>query len=98
MLMQSVSDELRVKSVFDNATLIFGTALEGSLVDLRQPLLSRHFQKTRPERRGKGNDRAGIVNIFVDQFVVEPDAMPRCRRRRHQRWLGECVVDVIKDQ
>ena len=84
--------------MFDDATLVFGAALERRLVDLREPLLSRHFQKAGPERRRKGDNRAGIVHVFVDELVVKPDAMALGRSLRHERRLGERIVDIIEDQ
>src|SRR5271170_2616279 len=38
------------------------------------------------------------MHVFVDQLVVEPDAMASDRRFRHERRIREGIVDVIKDQ
>ncbi|MFZ3228337.1 MAG: hypothetical protein WA230_22795, partial [Xanthobacteraceae bacterium] len=38
------------------------------------------------------------MHVFVDQLVVEPNAMARGRRLRHQRRIGKGFVDVLEDQ
>jgi hypothetical protein len=98
VLTESVGHELGIEAMLDHAAFVLGPPLERRLIDLGEPLLAWHLQESRPERRGKGHDRTRVVHVFVDQLVVEPDAVTSDRRFRHQRRVGKRVIDVIEDQ
>jgi hypothetical protein len=68
------------------------------LYSARQPLLAWHLEKARPEGCCEGHDGAGVVDVFVDELVVEADAMAGGRRLGHQRRFRERVIDIIKNQ
>jgi len=97
VLRQGVDHELGIEPVLDHAALIFGAALQRSLVDLGEPCLARHLQEIRTESRRERQDRARVVQIFVDQLVVHAHAMPQPRLSRHQRRIRKYIVDVVED-
>src|SRR5580693_4054079 len=71
---------------------------ERRFVDFGKPGFARQLEEVRPERRGKGEDHARIMQIFVDQLVEHPHAVTKLRLLRHQRRRWERLIQVIKDQ
>jgi hypothetical protein len=94
VMLDRLLNEPGVEAVRYRVALVFGTLLTGRFGEAGFAFFRAQLEEARAECGGKGQDRAGIVHMFLDQLVEEAHLRARERCCGHQRLLGKGFVKV----